>query len=114
MLAGLWEFPILSKENGNAEYKNARTLIRDQFNLDTSLKQSWPVISHSYTHFHLKLNSKLFETASSDFKSDFYDDYKWLRIEEIKNLPLHKAMLKVLTQSELDLETVSKGYVVNT
>ena len=114
MLAGLWEFPILTTKNGNAEFKNARSLIWGQFNLETSLKQSWPAISHSYTHFHPKLKSKLFETTSANFHSDFYNDYKWLTIREIKKLPLHKAMLKLLNQSEIDLETVAKRYIINT
>jgi len=114
MLAGLWEFPVLSIINGNADFKNARSLIRSQYNLETSLKQSWPAISHSYTHFHLKLQSKLFEASSSDFHSDFYDDYKWLTIEEIKDLPLHKAILKVIYQLEIDLETVAKRDIINT
>jgi len=113
MLAGLWEFPTLNMKNENTEFRNAGSLIEDQFNLKTSLKHSWPAISHSYTHFYLKLQSKLFEASSSNFQSDFYDEYKWLMIEEIKNLPLHKAMLKVLNQLEIVLKTVAKRNVIN-
>jgi len=113
MLAGLWEFPVLNMKNRKTEFKNAGSLIEHQFNLKTSLKHSWPAINHSYTHFHLKLQSKMFEASSSDFQSDFYDEFKWLMIKEIKNLPLHKAMLKVLNQLEIDLIIVAKRNVIN-
>lgn len=114
MLAGLWEFPVLKHEKGKSVPKKDISTIRDQFNLETSLMRSWPAISHSYTHFHLKLHSKLFKVVSFDFRSDFYEDYKWLGYEEIKDLPLHKAIWKVLHVIEEDLKGISKRNIVNT
>jgi A/G-specific adenine glycosylase len=107
MLAGLWEFPVLNMNNGNTDSNGDISLIRSQFNLETSVRRVWPAIHHSYTHFHLNLHSKLFEASSFDFQSDFYEDYQWLTIKRIRKLPLHKAILKVLTEVEKDLETVS-------
>ena len=108
MLAGLWEFPVLKWTDGESKLNTDIATISRQFNLKTVLKQSWPVINHHYTHFHLKLFSKLYETRSSDFQSDFYDSFQWLRIGEIRILPLHKAMRKVLMMAEAELETVSE------
>jgi A/G-specific adenine glycosylase len=113
MLAGLWEFPVLKLVNGISHSKMDISTIRLQFNLKTVLKQSWPAINHSYTHFHLKLYSKLFEATSSDFKSDFYDGYQWLGFDKIRNFPLHKAMWKVLTMVEAELEAIPKRCIEN-
>jgi A/G-specific adenine glycosylase len=113
MLAGLWEFPVLRLANGIRHSKMDMTTIRHQFNIKTVLKRSWPAINHSYSHFHLKLYSKLFEATSSDFKSDFYNYYQWLGIDKIRNLPLHKAMWKVFTMVETELEAIPKRNIVN-
>ena len=113
MLAGLWEFPVLDIESGKSKSKIDTFTIRDRFNLETSLKRSWPAINHSYTHFHLKLYLKLFEASSFDFQSDFYEKFQWLRIEEIRKLPLHKAMWKVLSKFDENLEAIPKRKIVN-
>jgi A/G-specific adenine glycosylase len=106
MLAGLWEFPVLEIKNGYSVSDIDKSTILNQFNLKTSILQSWPAISHTYTHFHLKLYSKLFEADSSDFQSDFYDDYQWMGIDKIRKLPLHKAMWKVLNEIDKVLKVI--------
>jgi len=114
MLAGLWEFPVFKYYNGGNGSGGEIATIRDYFNLETCFKKSWPAVKHTYTHFHLTLYSKLFKAASSEFKSEFYKDYQWIMIDDIKKLPVHKAMWKVLNKIEEELVTISKGYVINT
>jgi len=114
MLAGLWEFPVFKLNNGYSDSDFNISSIRNQFNLDISLKKSWPAIKHSYTHFHLNLYSKLFEAVSSEFLSEFYEDYRWLGIDDIKKLPVHKAMWKVLNTTEAELVAIAKRYIVDT
>jgi len=114
MLAGLWEFPVIGIKKGENNSKIDISTIRYRYNLETSLKQSWPAINHSYTHFHLRLYPKLYEAGSLNFQSDFYVKFQWLGIEEIRSLPLHKAIWKVLGLLEEELETVPKRNIVNT
>jgi A/G-specific adenine glycosylase len=113
MLAGLWEFPVLSMNDGKQKTDKDLDSIRDQLNIETSFIKSWPAIKHAYTHFNFKLHSKLFESTSNDFRSDFYDDYKWLELIEIKKFPLHKAMWKVLTKVEGELVSIAERNIVN-
>jgi len=108
MLAGLWEFPVLNLVNGIGHSKKDSSTIQRHFNLKTVLKRSWPAISHSYSHFHLKLYSKLFEATSVNFKSDFYNCHQWLAMDTIRNFPIHKAMWKVLMMVEAELEAIPK------
>jgi A/G-specific adenine glycosylase len=113
MLAGLWEFPVLKNYNGINGINGEITMIRDHFNIETCFEKSWPAIKHTYTHFHLTLYSKLFKATSSEFKSEFYNDYKWIRIEDIRRLPVHKAIWKVLHKIEEELVAISQGYIIN-
>jgi A/G-specific adenine glycosylase len=103
MLGGLWEFPVLNVNKSKNKTEHALSAIREQFNLQTSYIKSWPVIKHTYTHFHLNLHSKLFQSSTREFRSEFYDAFQWLKIEDIKMLPLHKAMWKVIKKVEAEL-----------
>jgi len=113
MLAGLWEFPVLNMNDGKQKTDQDLSSINDHFDLDASFKKSWPAIKHSYTHFHFKLYSKLFEAKSQDFRSKFYDDFQWIELDDIKNLPLHKAMWKVLTNVEKELVTITQRDIID-
>jgi A/G-specific adenine glycosylase len=114
MLAGLWEFPVLKLNNRKKTSDHHLFSIRNQFNLETSFKKSLPEIKHTYTHFHLKLHSKMFESTSRDFQSDYYEQYQWLKMDDIKKLPLHKAMWKVLHKLEKELEIITQRDIINT
>jgi len=108
MLAGLWEFPVLKSNTGRNPIKLDLELIRQQFNLQTSFISSWTAVKHTYTHFHFMLHSKLFKAINQEFQSEFYDDFQWLTLKTIKELPLHKAMWKVLEKVESELITISQ------
>jgi len=113
MLAGLWEFPTLTSNDGNNKPDQDLNSIQAYFNLETSYIKSWSSIKHTYTHFHFNLTSKLFHTFTNEFQSDFYDDFKWLKIGEIKKLPLHKAIWKVLNKLEGELVSITERNVIN-
>jgi A/G-specific adenine glycosylase len=108
MLAGMWEFPIVKLNNGEQLEKLNALYLKKHFNLEVSFKKTWSAIKHSYTHFHLTLYSNLFITESPDFKSKFYKKYQWMDLEMIKELPLHRAMWKLLQQIDPELEIIPK------
>jgi A/G-specific adenine glycosylase len=108
MLAGLWEFPVLSMNSGKNNAEQDIVAIREHFNLRTSYIKSWPAIKHTYTHFRFNLHSKLFRSSTKEFRSEFYDAFQWLKIEDIKMLPLHKAMWKVIKKVEAELVIITQ------
>jgi A/G-specific adenine glycosylase len=107
MLAGLWEFPSVRTNHLNTNSGIQTELLRREFGIAGSRKKFWEPVKHSYTHFHLRLSTALFEVDSEKFQSDFYAEYRWCSIEEIKDLPLHKAMWKVLQLIEADLKVIA-------
>ena len=108
MLAGMWEFPMVKMVNGETVDSYNAVYLNKHFNLQAHPYESYPEIIHSYTHFQLKLYSKLFFSLTSEFNSDFYKEYRWITLAGLKKLPLHRAMWKVLDVVESNLKIISK------
>lgn len=113
MLAGLWEFPILNMNDGKNKPDQDLKDIKEHFNLEAHYLKSWLAIKHSYTHFHFNLTSKLFHSVKKEFQSDFYDDFRWLDLNNLKKLPLHKAILKVLNPIEEELVSITQRDIID-
>jgi len=107
MLAGLWEFPTrqLSKEETikSVEQKFLSTVSSRKMK-NIIYKQS---INHTYTHFKLVLHPILMISKSVDLKFSGYEEQTWKSITDIKRLPLHRAIWKVLEQVEQDLVAIT-------
>jgi hypothetical protein len=67
----------------------------------------WPVIRHSYTHFHLKLKPVLLLTGKKQINLNGYSASRWLSLEEIREFPLHRAMWKLLDMTGKDLIAIA-------
>ena len=107
MLAGLWEFPSVKTDQLHTDSRNQTGLLKKEFGIVGSRKKFWEPVKHSYTHFHLRLSGVLYAVKSEKFQSDFYTEHRWCSIEELKQLPLHKAMWKMLELIESDLKVIA-------
>lgn len=96
MLSGLWEFPTfrLSAQELIADVNN--TSLKKHFYYHGNIQDIGEPVSHSYTHFNLKLYPIMVKSTKRIFKSDFYADHRWVKMNKIKKLPLHKAMWKLI------------------
>jgi A/G-specific adenine glycosylase len=96
LLGGLWEFPggALPQEGDPA--RACRMELKKAVNLDVRVKRHMATISHSYTHFRLKLELYLCEWKSGRVRLAGPADFKWLPVSGIGELPLHGAMHKAL------------------
>jgi len=107
MLAGLWEFPILKMPGTSLGKIPAEKQLRRRLGLNNQIIRMWPVISHSYTHFHLKLRPVLISTTKKKIKLDGYSASRWLSLDAVREFPLHRAMWKLLDTAEKDLITIT-------
>ena len=107
MLAGLWEFPSVRTDYPNTNGRIQTRLLKKEFGITGLRLKSWEPVKHAYTHFQLRLSSSLYIVKSEKFQSAFYAEYRWCSIEELKELPLHKAMWKVLQLVETDLKVIA-------
>ena len=106
MLAELWEFPAVKMPGSSMGKIPAEKQLFSRFGLNDRIIKMWPVISHSYTHFHLKLKPVLLLTEKKQIKLNGYSASRWLPLAAIKKFPLHRAMWKLLDMTEKDLITI--------
>ena len=108
MLAGMWEFPVVRlTAEMRADHINEVFLFK-RFRIKAKQIKSWPGIKHAYTHFKLTLYPRFFEVFNGKIKDTFYDELRWLTLEQIKSLPMHKVVWKILNHVDFESEIVSK------
>jgi len=108
MLAGLWEFPVVRLSVGMGADQIDADYLFEQVNITVRPIKSWPEIKHAYTHFKLSLYPRFFDLIDGKIKDTFYDELRWLTLEQIKSLPMHKAMWKILDNPDFESEIISK------
>jgi hypothetical protein len=80
---------------------------RENFNFNGKMIDFGDPVKHAYTHFKLHLYPVIVKSEKRKFKSEFYVNHRWSRLENIFELPLHKAMLKLLEKIIPQLEIVT-------
>jgi A/G-specific adenine glycosylase len=108
LLAGLWEFPMIQSDHHNDAGIIKADTIYKRTGLSVTILKHWPEIRHSYTHFNLRLHSALLDSITGEFRSDFYVENKWLDMDKIIQLPLHRAMWKVLNKVGSELKIITQ------
>ena len=83
LLGGYWEFPL-------EYFTNSERL--DSLNESVKFNK----IFHSYTHFNLEVTPIITDRNKSNINNELYAEKKWMHLKEIRKLPIHKAMNKVL------------------
>jgi A/G-specific adenine glycosylase len=83
LLGGYWEFPYKTIDNIDKQMIDSTVIKFDG-------------IKHSYTHFNLLMYPILVKESELQVKNSLYIDYKWLTLKDVRKLPIHKAMQKVL------------------
>jgi A/G-specific adenine glycosylase len=96
LLGGLWEFPGGALPEGADPAVACRLQLKRAVNLDVRVARHMATISHSYTHFRLKLELYLCEWKSGRVCLSGPSDFKWLTVSGVGALPLHGAMHKAL------------------
>lgn len=107
MLGGLWEFPVAKLGQDQTLRAVDADIMRHEFGITGIWKKSLDPIKHAYSHFQLCLAAELYIVKSKKFQSDFYTEYRWCPLKELKQLPLHKVMWKILQYVETDLKMIA-------
>ncbi len=96
MLGGLWEFPG-GEVDGNVDPRQVcQQMIKASVNLDVAVDKRLATVSHTYTHFKLRMQVYQCHWRSGRVRLKGPADFRWAAISRISNLPLHGAMHKAL------------------
>jgi len=96
LLGGLWEFPGGRIKNGERGEKACSREMKEKVNADVMQPEFVTELKHAYTHFKIKMEIFKCRYASGKISLNEHQDFRWIRINEISDYPVHKANLKIL------------------
>ena len=100
MLNGLWEIPNKRVNNINHTNDELKSYINEQYGFDIKVLKKIGTISHSYSHFNMKLI--LFECKKIGRIKNYNQIYNWIKKSDIINYAFHKVNHKIFTLLEKD------------
>jgi A/G-specific adenine glycosylase len=96
LLGGLWEFPSGRIGPDERSETACARMIKEQVNLKVSIQSKLTDIRHAYTHFKIKADVFVCDGISGRVKLNGPVDYRWVRLEDLKNYPFPKANNKFI------------------
>ncbi len=101
MLNGLWEIPNKHVNNINHMKEELKNYINGEYGFDIKLGKQLGTISHSYSHFKMKLI--LLECKKIGRIKKYNQTYSWIKKSEISNYAFHKVNHKVFSLIKDDI-----------
>ncbi|HUU90063.1 MAG TPA: A/G-specific adenine glycosylase [Phycisphaerae bacterium] len=109
MLAGLWEFPGGKQHNGETIQDCIRRELKEECDLDVTVGDHLIDVTHTYSHLKVTLRCYHCRAPRGRVKLHAADEARWVRVEEIPDLPLPAADLKILQALGIDRETAVRA-----
>ena len=86
--AGLWEFPHGAMNIGEDAGSAALRIVRELTALEARLGAELLTVRHGVTRFAITLFCFEAEYGSGEFGSDFYEEGRWIKAEELADYPV--------------------------
>ena len=105
LLAGLWEPPSLAVAEESLPMANhgIEAILWHHYGVKTTPFKAMPPIKHSFTHFHLTVYPFHGRWVAGEFKSESYQQWRWVTVYPALKLPLatlHRKVLATLSDKE--------------
>jgi A/G-specific adenine glycosylase len=104
----MWEFPHGPLTPGEAHDDATRRLLTDLTGLHVELHKELLTVRHSVTHHRITMVCFEASYRAGRFRSDFYQQHRWLRPEELHAFPvsapqrrLAKSLNRAVRQRQL-------------
>lgn len=107
MLGGLWEFPGGKQETGETIQQCIARELKEELGINVDVGDFLITVKHAYSHFTMDLHTYHAKIRSGRPRPIHCQDYRWIGISDLRNLPYSKADLKII--EELELVYATKG-----
>ena len=92
--ANMWEFPRVVLKKGESLPAAKRRLTSD-LGLTAKVGQTLATISYSVTRFRMTMTCIEASTSDTQFNSDYYEEGRWLRTNELADYPVSSSQRKL-------------------
>jgi A/G-specific adenine glycosylase len=108
LLGGMWEFPaFMLAEQSTADSRSWKKPLK-KIGLTGNLIKKLPEIYHTYSHFRVHLFPYYLHTRQLTVDTLTYETYRWVSWQVLQNLPIHRAVQKIIMKIESESIAVSK------
>ncbi len=100
MLGGLWEFPGGKQETGETIQQCIARELKEELGVNIEVGDFLVTVKHAYSHFTMDMHAYHARIRSGRPRPIHCQDYKWLRISNLRDYPYSKADLKIIEELE--------------
>lgn len=94
LLGGLWEFPGGDIKNSDSAEEACVRTIKDKTGIVSEIENYLTKVKHAYTHFKIEMEVFCCRYISGEIRLNGYDDYRWIKLDDVGNYAFPKANLK--------------------
>jgi len=105
MLGGLWEFPGGKQETGETIQQCIVRELREELGINVEVEAFLTTVRHAYSHFTMDMHTYFGRIKSGSPRPLHCQDYRWVRVTELRTFPYSKADLRIIDELEKGLST---------
>ena len=102
LLGGLWEFPGGKVEPGETLPECLKRELREELAIEVEVGRPVGVVEHAYSHFRITLHAFHCRLLRGEPQPIGVAEFRWVRLEEIRQYPLSRADIKILELLEAE------------
>lgn len=97
LLTSLWEFPVIERKKINLKKEVLESQLREKYKISGKVISKGNICRHQYSHIDLSYQPVLIKVKSNEIENvDNYVNYSWCSLENMTQLPMHNAHLKLI------------------
>jgi len=109
LLGGLWVFPGGKLSSGQKGAAGCRRNVRKKTGLGVEVLDRIARVRHAYSHFKIILDAFACRYVDGDIALNGPVDHRWIRLEELEQYPLPRAVQKMLPELAEYIRLNEKG-----
>ncbi len=109
LLGGLWEFPSGPWESGEQATCACVDMVRSTVGLNVAPQDRLAGVRHAYSHFKIQMAVFHCRWQSGRVRLNGPQSFRWVRLENLAQFPLHGAVKKILPHLEKRMRRTRTG-----